>query len=111
MLRRFRYVSLIECRLETGRTHQIRVHLQSIGHPLFDDEAYGGDKILKGTTFSKYKLFVENAFELLQRPALHAKILGFIHPTTKKELYFEVPQPRDMQQVLDKWESLLKNGI
>ncbi|NIK73479.1 23S rRNA pseudouridine1911/1915/1917 synthase [Thermonema lapsum] len=98
-----RYVSLIECRLETGRTHQIRVHMQHLGHPLFNDAAYGGDKILRGTSFSKYKQFVENCFSLLPRQALHAASLGFVHPRTKEKLYFEQALPEDMQAVLDKW--------
>ena len=97
------YVSLVECRLETGRTHQIRVHLQSIGHPLFNDERYGGNRILKGTTFSKYRQFVENCFALLPRQALHAALLGFKHPTTGEEMLFESPLPADMTQAIDKW--------
>lgn len=105
VLRSFRYVSLIQCNLETGRTHQIRVHMKSIGHPLFSDATYGGNKILKGTTFSKYKQFVENCFELMPRQALHAKSLGFIHPTTKKFMQFDSELPEDFQSVLKKWES------
>jgi 23S rRNA pseudouridine1911/1915/1917 synthase len=105
VLRSFRYVSLIQCNLETGRTHQIRVHMKSIGHPLFSDSTYGGDKILKGTTFNKYKQFVENCFELMPRQALHAKSLGFIHPTTKKFMQFDSELPEDFQSVLKKWES------
>ncbi len=103
VVERFNYVTLIECRLETGRTHQIRAHLQHIGHPLFNDSTYGGDKILKGTMFSKYKQFVENAFDVMPRQALHAKSLGFIHPSTKKYLHFEVPLPQDFTAVIDKW--------
>ena len=91
--------------LETGRTHQIRAHMQHIGHPLFNDAAYGGDRILKGTTFSKYKQFVENCFTLLPRQALHALILGFDHPTTGRHLHFEAPIPADMASVLDKWRN------
>ncbi len=105
VLRRYGYVTLVECRLETGRTHQIRVHMEHIGHPLFNDARYGGDRILKGTTFAKYKQFVENCFALLPRQALHARCLGFIHPSTHKEVYFEVPLPADMEAALTKWES------
>jgi len=103
VLEPFSYVTLVECKLETGRTHQIRAHMKHIGHPLFNDEVYGGDRILKGTTFSKYKSFVENCFELCPRHALHAKSLGFVHPTTGKELFFDSELPDDMQQLLDKW--------
>ena len=105
VLERFGYVTFIECVLETGRTHQIRAHMQHIGHPLFNDAAYGGDRILKGTTFSKYKQFVENNFELLPRQALHALILGFEHPTTGEHLHFESPLPPDMSVVLDRWRN------
>ncbi len=97
------YVTLVECKLETGRTHQIRAHMKYIGHPLFNDEVYGGDRILKGTTFSKYKSFVDNCFEICPRHALHAKSLGFIHPTTGEEMFFDSEMPDDMQQLLDKW--------
>ena len=103
VLERFGYVTLIECQLETGRTHQIRVHLQHIGHPLFNDATYGGNRILKGTTFTKYKQFVQNCFSLLPRQALHAKSLGFIHPTTGKKLFFDSLLPEDMQKVIEKW--------
>jgi 23S rRNA pseudouridine1911/1915/1917 synthase len=103
VLERMNYVTLIECQLETGRTHQIRAHMKYIGHPLFSDAAYGGDKILKGTVFSKYRQFVENCFELMPRQALHAKTLGFLHPTLKKQLLFEAPLPSDFKMVLDKW--------
>lgn len=99
------YVSLIELKLETGRTHQIRVHCKSIGHPLFGDTTYGGDRILKGTTFTKYKQFIDNCFEILPRQALHARSLGFIHPTTKKKMFFESDLPNDFTQVLDKWKN------
>ncbi|MDX1478709.1 MAG: RluA family pseudouridine synthase [Saprospiraceae bacterium] len=99
------YVSLIECRLETGRTHQIRVHMKHLGHPVFNDERYGGDRIMKGTVFTKYKQFVQNCFELIRRHALHAKSLGFVHPRTGERLQFESPLPEDMQQVLGKWRS------
>ncbi len=103
VLEKFNYVTLVECRLETGRTHQIRVHMQLIGHPLFNDTTYGGDKIVKGTVFTKYKQFVENCFAICPRHALHAQQLGFIHPVTKKQLYFESPLPEDMEAVIDKW--------
>jgi len=105
ILERFNYVSLIECRLETGRTHQIRVHMQYIGHPLFNDETYGGDKIVKGTVFNKYKQFVENCFALCPRHALHAQQLGFVHPVTKKQMNFESPLPEDMSAVIEKWKN------
>ncbi|MBO4751882.1 MAG: RluA family pseudouridine synthase [Bacteroidales bacterium] len=100
---RFGYVTLIECVLETGRTHQIRAHMKHIGHPLFADCAYGGDKILKGTTFSKYRQFVDICFAMMPRQALHAFILGFEHPTTHQRMHFECPMPPDMQTVLDRW--------
>ena len=97
------YISLVECKLETGRTHQIRVHFSHIRHPLFNDEEYGGDQILKGTTFTKYQQFIRNCFKILPRQALHAKSLAFDHPVTGKRLYFESPLPDDMVQVIDKW--------
>ena len=103
VLERFGYVTLVECVLETGRTHQIRAHMRHIGHPLFSDAAYGGEQILKGTTFSKYKQFVENCFRMLPRQALHALILGFEHPVTGQHLHFESPLPEDMTSVLEKW--------
>jgi len=103
VLERFLYVSLLEFRLETGRTHQIRVHSQHIHHPLFNDSTYGGDKILKGTIFSKYKQFIENCFKILPRQALHAKELGFVHPHTKEMMKFDSPIPDDMQAVIEKW--------
>lgn len=103
VLERFSYVSLIECKLETGRTHQIRVHMKHLGHPLFNDETYGGNKVLKGTTFAKYKQFVENCMELCPRHALHAKSLGFIHPTTGEEMFFDSELPTDMQNLIEKW--------
>jgi 23S rRNA pseudouridine1911/1915/1917 synthase len=103
VLERMGYVTLIECQLETGRTHQIRAHMRHIGHPLFSDAIYGGDKILKGTLFSKYKQFVENCFELMPRQALHARTLGFLHPTIKKQLLFEASLPIDFESVLNKW--------
>jgi 23S rRNA pseudouridine1911/1915/1917 synthase len=97
------YISIIECRLETGRTHQIRVHMEHIGHPIFNDDRYGGNRILKGTTFTKYKQFVDNCFKILPRQALHAKTLGFKHPRTRKEMYFDSEIPEDMKQVIEKW--------
>lgn len=108
VLERFGYVTLVECVLETGRTHQIRAHMKHIGHPLFNDATYGGDMILKGTTFSKYKQFIDNCFNLLPRQALHALILGFEHPTTHKHLHFESPLPEDMHAVLEKWRGYRK---
>ena len=103
VLERLHYVTLVACRLETGRTHQIRVHMKHIGHTLFNDARYGGDKILKGTTFTKYKQFVDNAFKILPRQALHAKTLGFIHPSTGKPMAFKVELPEDMSACIDKW--------
>ncbi|MFT4942767.1 MAG: 23S rRNA pseudouridine1911/1915/1917 synthase [Candidatus Paceibacteria bacterium] len=105
------YVTLVSCKLETGRTHQIRVHMKHIGHTLFNDERYGGSAILKGTTFSKYKQFVENCFKVLPRQALHAKTLGFIHPTTNEFMRFEAPVPEDMEACLYKWRNYSKNSI
>lgn len=105
VLERFGYVSLVECTLETGRTHQIRVHMRHIGHPLFNDSTYGGDKILKGTTFTKYKQFVQNCFSIMPRHALHAKCLGFVHPSTGKEMFFDSELPEDMATVLEKWRN------
>jgi 23S rRNA pseudouridine1911/1915/1917 synthase len=105
VLERFGYVTLVKCVLETGRTHQIRVHMKYIGHPLFNDETYGGDKILKGTIFNKYKQFVENCFDICKRQALHAKTLGFIHPATKQEMLFNSDLPEDMRLVIEKWRS------
>ncbi|MBO5217609.1 MAG: RluA family pseudouridine synthase [Alistipes sp.] len=104
VLRRYGYVTLVECRLETGRTHQIRVHMAWKGHPLFNDARYGGDRILKGTTFSKYKQFIENCFSLLPRQALHARSLGFVHPATGKDVCFESELPNDLKSVIEKWE-------
>jgi len=103
VLERFGYVTLVECRLETGRTHQIRVHFRHIGHPLFNDESYGGSEILKGTTFTKYKQFVLNCFKMLPRQALHAKSLGFIHPSTREFIHFDSSYPEDLQSVIEKW--------
>ncbi len=101
------YVSLVECRLETGRTHQIRVHMKHLGHTLFNDKRYGGDKILKGTVFTKYKQFVDNAFKVLPRQGLHAKSLGFEHPVTGERMMFDSELPDDFQQCLDKWRKYL----
>ena len=103
VIERFNYVTLIECQLETGRTHQIRVHMKYIGHPLFNDNEYGGDKILKGTRFSKYTQFVKNCFKILPRQALHAKSLGFIHPKTNKKMHFDSDLPQDFQELIEKW--------
>lgn len=103
VLERLGYVTLVECRLETGRTHQIRVHMRHIGHTLFNDERYGGHEILKGTTFTKYKQFVQNCFSICPRQALHAKTLGFIHPTTGEEMFFNSDIPEDMEQLIHKW--------
>jgi 23S rRNA pseudouridine1911/1915/1917 synthase len=107
VIERLGYVNLVECVLETGRTHQIRVHMKHIGHPLFNDNVYGGDKILKGTTFSKYKQFVENCFSILPRQALHAKVLGFKHPITHMEMLFDSELPEDMAQVIEKWRNYI----
>ncbi|MFV0484439.1 MAG: RluA family pseudouridine synthase [Bacteroidales bacterium] len=105
VVERFGYISLVECTLETGRTHQIRVHMKHIGHPIFNDATYGGDKILRGTTYSKYKQFITNCFKELPRQALHAKSLGFVHPTTGKEILFDTELPNDMSVVLSKWRT------
>ncbi len=104
-LEKFLYVTLVECKLETGRTHQIRAHFKYIGHPLFNDERYGGNAVLKGTTFSRYKQFVENCFKICPRQALHAKTLGFDHPVTGERLFFEAPIPKDMMELLEKWRN------
>ncbi len=109
VLERFGYVTLLSCKLETGRTHQIRVHLKHIGHTLFNDERYGGNLILKGTTFTKYKQFVENCFKLLPRQALHAKTLGFTHPETNQVMHFQTDLPNDMQIVISKWRNYAKH--
>ena len=109
VVERMYYVTLIKCRLETGRTHQIRVHMKHIGHTLFNDNRYGGDKILKGTVFTKYKQFVHNAFKVLPRHALHARSLGFVHPETGEELHFDSKLPEDMQQCIDKWRNYVNS--
>lgn len=111
VLERLGYVTLLSCRLETGRTHQIRVHLKHIGHTLFNDERYGGHQILKGTHFTKYKQFVENCFKILPRQALHARTLGFIHPTTEKFLRFETSVPEDIESCLEKWRNYAQHVI
>ena len=108
VIERMAYVTLVECRLETGRTHQIRVHMKHIGHTLFNDERYGGHDILKGTTAAKYKQFVKNCFEICPRQALHAKTLGFEHPRTGEMMYFESELPNDMQQLIEKWRNYAK---
>ncbi len=109
VLERLGYVTLVSCKLETGRTHQIRVHMKHLGHTLFNDERYGGEKILKGTTFTKYKQFVENCFKILPRQALHAKTLGFTHPKTGKFMRFDSEIPQDMQQCIEKWRHYVKH--
>ena len=109
VVERFSYVTLVECKLETGRTHQIRAHFKYLGHPLFNDERYGGDRILKGTTYTKYKQFVDNCFKILPRQALHAKTLGFEHPETKEKLSFNSEIPQDMEQCLEKWRNYTVN--
>ncbi len=111
VIERFGYVTFIECKLETGRTHQIRVHMKSIGHPLFNDNEYGGDIILKGLNTAKYKQFIQNCFELLPRQALHAKTLGITHPITGEKLFFDSEIPDDMQAVLDKWRKYMKDKV
>ncbi len=109
VIERFAYATLVECKLETGRTHQIRVHMKHIGHTLFADEKYGGDRILKGTIYSKYKQFVENAMQLCPRQALHAKSLGFIHPSTGEEMFFDSELPQDMNDMIEKWRTYAKD--
>lgn len=110
VLERLGYVTMVSCRLETGRTHQIRVHMKYIGHTIFNDERYGGDKILKGTTFTKYKQFVENAFKILPRQALHAKTLGFVHPVSGKMMRFDTELPSDMLHCVEKWRNYSKHS-
>lgn len=108
VLKRLRYVSLIKCNLETGRTHQIRAHMKFAGHTLFNDATYGGNKVLKGTQFSKYKSFVDNCFKIMPRQALHAKSLGFIHPISGEKVFFETELPSDFTELLDKWENYVQ---
>ncbi len=110
VIQRLGYVTLVSCRLETGRTHQIRAHMKYLGHTLFNDERYGGDKILKGTSFTKYKQFVENCFKILPRQALHAKTLGFVHPTSGEMLRFDSEIPSDMAECIEKWNSYSKHS-
>lgn len=110
VLERFGYITVISCNLETGRTHQIRAHMKHIGHPLFNDERYGGHLILKGTTFTKYKQFVENCFKILPRQALHAKTLGFEHPITKEYMRFDTEVPQDMKDCIEKWRTYSKSN-
>ena len=110
IIERLGYVTLVSCQLETGRTHQIRVHMKHIGHTLFNDARYGGDAILKGTHFTKYKQFVDNCFKILPRQALHAKTLGFVHPTTEQFMSFEAPLPRDMETCIEKWRSYAQHA-
>ena len=110
VVERFTYVTLVECKLETGRTHQIRAHFKYIGHTLFNDERYGGNDILKGTTFTKYKQFVENCFKVLPRQALHAKTLGFRHPITKEMMQFDCEIPEDITDCLEKWKTYTLNS-
>ena len=105
VLERFNYATLVELRLETGRTHQIRVHMKHIGHPLFNDATYGGNFIVKGTVFNKYKQFIDNCFKILTRQALHAKEIGIVHPVTGEEMRFNSDLPADMQEVIEKWRS------
>ena len=109
VLERFGYVTVVECRLETGRTHQIRVHFNYIGHPLFNDERYDGSEIRKGTIYAKYRQFIENCFKILPRQALHAKTLGFVHPKTGKTVRFDSVLPEDMQALIDKWRKYAEN--
>jgi len=109
VLERFNYVTLTECVLETGRTHQIRVHMKYIGHTLFNDWEYGGDRILKGTIYTKYKQFVDNCFAICPRCALHARTLGFKHPVTGQDLFFEAPLPADMEALVEKWRNYVKH--
>lgn len=108
LLQDLRYVSLVECRLETGRTHQIRAHMKYIGHPIFNDATYGGNEVVKGTVFSKYKQFIDNCFKIIPRQALHAKTLGFLHPVTQQPIQFDSELPADFKEVIEKWENYVK---
>ena len=108
LMQDFRYVSLVQCKLETGRTHQIRAHMKYLGHPLFNDAMYGGDQVLKGTIFSKYKQFVENCFNIIPRQALHARTLGFIHPKSNEWMQFECELPDDFKEAIERWENYVK---
>ncbi len=110
ILKKLRYVTLIQCNLETGRTHQIRAHMKHLGHPLFNDATYGGDKVLKGTQFSKYKSFVDNCFKIMPRQALHAKSLGFVHPVTGQFEQFNSELPEDFKGVIEKWEHYVQHN-
>ncbi len=109
VLERFGYVTLVQCQLETGRTHQIRVHFKHIGHPLFNDDLYGGNRLLKGTTFTRYRQFIDNCFKIIPRHSLHAKSLGFVHPITKEKMLFDSELPKDFSDVLEKWRSYAHN--
>ena len=109
VIERFGFVTVVECILETGRTHQIRVHMNYIGHPLFNDERYGGSEIRKGTIYAKYTQFIRNCFKLLPRQALHAKTLGFVHPRSGKLVHFDSPIPSDMQELIEKWRKYSEN--
>jgi 23S rRNA pseudouridine1911/1915/1917 synthase len=111
VIERFNYVTLISCVLETGRTHQIRVHMKHLGHPLFNDDTYGGDKIVKGTVYAKYKQFVENCFAVCPRQALHAKTLGFTHPQSGKAMLFDTELPADIEEVIEKWRGYVRNKM
>jgi 23S rRNA pseudouridine1911/1915/1917 synthase len=111
VIERFGYVTLVECVLETGRTHQIRAHMKHIGHPLFNDASYGGDEIVKGTTFTRYRQFVENCFDVLPRQALHALVLGFVHPSSREKMHFESALPADMTQCIDRWRKYSESRI
>ncbi|NNC94387.1 MAG: RluA family pseudouridine synthase [Chitinophagales bacterium] len=111
VIERFGYTTMVECKLETGRTHQIRVHMKHLGHPVFNDSTYGGDKIVKGTVFTKYKQFVDNCFKIMRRQALHAKTIGFTHPESKKEMFFESELPEDFAGVVEKWRGYAKHKM
>ena len=111
VLERFGYLTLVECKLETGRTHQIRAHFKYIGHPLFNDEVYGGDRVLRGTTFSKYKQFVQNCFKRMPRHALHAKSLGFHHPKNNEWVQFDSELPQDFSEILERWRNYTQQRL